>query len=242
MTAEQPSPRGFNTLNEKPLHAALKQWLAAPEDAFEVKLEGYFIDLIHEEVLIEVQTGSFGAIRKKLTVLCENHPVRLVYPVAVEKWVVLQPLEADGSPVRRKSPRRDSLYSLFRELIYLPKLMQHPNFSLQVLLIQEEEMRQSNGKTRRRHEKGWVKVERRLIQVVGQRTFTTPADLSTLLPEEVGNLFTTQELAKATRQPDWLARRMIYCLKEMGELQPAGKRGRSNLFARPQVWKDPFHP
>ena len=37
---------GIGTLNEKPLHAALKEWIAEESAAFEVKIDGYFIDVV----------------------------------------------------------------------------------------------------------------------------------------------------------------------------------------------------
>ena len=36
---------GIGLLNEKPLHASLKQWYARPGDRFEVPVDGYVIDL-----------------------------------------------------------------------------------------------------------------------------------------------------------------------------------------------------
>src|SRR3954451_13073360 len=43
-------------LREGPLHRALKEWLSAPGDAFEVPVEGYVIDLVRADgELVEVQ-------------------------------------------------------------------------------------------------------------------------------------------------------------------------------------------
>ena len=37
----QEMSRGIGLLNEKPLHAALKEWYAQPEDRFEVSVDGF---------------------------------------------------------------------------------------------------------------------------------------------------------------------------------------------------------
>ena len=114
--------------------------------------------------------------------------------------------------------------SVFRELVSIPHLFAHPNFSLAVLLIQEEEVRcHDAGHNWRR--KGWGTVERRLIGVVEERIFETPADLAALLPTALAEPFTARQLAAALDQPVWLAHKMIYCLAAMGELAPAGKTG-----------------
>jgi hypothetical protein len=38
--------RGIGSLNEKPLHAALKEWYARPEDRFEASVDGFVIDVV----------------------------------------------------------------------------------------------------------------------------------------------------------------------------------------------------
>jgi len=223
---------GFNTLNEKPLHAAIKRWYARPGDRLEVPLDGYFIDLIQDDLLVEIQTGSFGAIRRKLFDLCARYPVRLVYPIAAEKWIVTLAQDGSGAGTRRKSPRRGRVEDLFSEIIYLPGLMKAENFSLEVLLIQEEEVRRKDDSRRGWRRKGWVKQESRLIQVLDRRVFNTPADLGTLLPASLPEPFTTRELAASARQPVRLAQKIVYCLREMGVLTLVGKRGRSYLYER----------
>ena len=55
---------GINTFNENPLHKALKEWCGGPEAEFEVPLEGYIIDAIVDGVRIEVQTRTFGKMRR----------------------------------------------------------------------------------------------------------------------------------------------------------------------------------
>ena len=71
-------------LNEKPLHAALKAWYAQPGDRFEVPLDGFVIDIVRDNVLLEIQTRHFGAIKSKLATLVSSHQVRLIYPIALE--------------------------------------------------------------------------------------------------------------------------------------------------------------
>ena len=40
----------IGTLNEKPLHAALKERYARPGDAMEVKLHGYVVDVVRDSL------------------------------------------------------------------------------------------------------------------------------------------------------------------------------------------------
>jgi GNAT superfamily N-acetyltransferase/ribosomal protein S25 len=218
-------------LNEKPLHAALKQWYAQSNDRFEVLVDGFVIDIVRDDLLIEIQTGSFSKIKQKLVDLVARYPVRLVYPIAREKWLVKLPKEGKGQSSRRKSPKRGRIEEMFRELVSFPELFLDRNFSLEVLLIQEEEVRRYDGRRGWRR-KGWVTEERRLLAVVEQRLFETAEDVSALMPRELPSQFTTSDLAKALGIQRWLAQKMAYCLREMGEITTVGKRGRSILYVR----------
>jgi hypothetical protein len=128
-------------LNEKSLHAALKAWYAQPDDRLEVSVDGYVIDIVRQDTLIEIQTGNFTALKDKLYDLTERHPVRLVYPMAREKWILKLDPKGLEQASRRKSPRRGKLQDLFYELVRIPDLVSREHFSLEVLWIKEEEVR-----------------------------------------------------------------------------------------------------
>jgi hypothetical protein len=220
----------IGTLNENPLHSALKDWYAEPGDRMEVPVDGFVVDLVRAGLLIEVQTANFSAIGRKLAGLTACHRVRLVYPIPVQKWIVR--IDAEGRTLdRRRSPRRGVLEDVFEELVRIPHLLADPNFSLDVLLTHEEEVRTyQEGRAWRR--KGWVICERRLIDVAGRRLFRTPAELAALLPEGLPEPFTTADVAGAGGHPRWLAQKMAYCLRKMGALRQEGKRGNALLYRR----------
>jgi hypothetical protein len=229
---------GINTLNEKNLHACLKEWYARPGDRFEVDVDGFLIDVLRpgrgraRDLLIEIQTKSLGSLKRKLLKLCDSHRVRLVYPIPSEKWVVR--MDRDGETVlgRRRSPKRGSIFDLFQELVSIPGLMTRRGFSLEVLLVREEEVRRPdrNGGCWRR--KGWTIHERRLVDVVDRALFRTPRDLAALLPLGVSEPFTTADLAEGIGHPRWLAQKMAYCLREMGAIRAVGKKGNAILYGR----------
>ena len=190
------------------------------------------MDIVRGDFLIEIQTRHFGAIKRKLEKLLAHHCVRLVYPIPSEKWIVK--LADDGhSPVsRRKSPKQGVYENLFDELIRLPRLLMNPNFSLELLLIHEEEVRRYDGERGcRRH--GWVTDERRLLNVVDRRTLKTPADLYTFIPADLPEPFTTSDLATAIAKPLRLAQKMVYCLRSTGCITPVGKQSNSILHSKP---------
>ena len=220
---------GIGLLNEKPLHASLKQWYARPGDRFEVAVDGFVIDIVRDDLLIEIQTRNFAAINAKLSRLTRSYEVRLVYPVVKEKWIVRSATSRSGVAVRRKSPKRGRVEDLFWELVSIPRLLSNPNFSLEVLMIREEEVRRYDGRRKRWRRKGWTTEGRRLIEVVDRRLFEKAADWLAFVPAELQS-FTTQDLASVADTKRELAQKMAYCLREARMIELIGRQGRANLY------------
>lgn len=216
-------------MQESSLHAALKKHYARRGGLQEVPVDGYLVDVVRQELLIEIQTGNFTAIRDKLNALLDNHHLLLVYPVAQEKWIVRLPAEGDTPISRRRSPKRGQVSEIFRELVRIPSLMTHPNLSLEVLLVREEEIRRNDGQGSWRR-KGWSIVDHRLLEVVHSYLFQTPQDLLTLIPETLPQPFTSKDLAAAMGVRRYIAQKAAYCLRNMQVIAIAGKRGRAYLY------------
>jgi hypothetical protein len=228
MSPSTEAPDGIGTLKESSLHAGLKHWYALPGDKLESPLDGYWIDIVRGRLLIEIQTGSFSAIKPKLTRLLKNYPVRLVYPVPREKWIVR--VSADGKTLgRRKSPKRGQGIALFQELVRIPKLVAHRNLTLEVLFTQEEEIRRDDGRGSRR-KKYWSIADRRLLAVVDRQILVLPQDYLYFLPQALPERFTVRELSKALGQPYFKAGQMAYCLRHMGAIEAVGKRSNAILY------------
>jgi hypothetical protein len=229
---EPDSAFGIGTLNEGSLHAALKAWYAQPGDAFEVPVGDFVIDIVRGERLIEIQTSGFSSIKRKVKALVKDHALRLVYPVPREKWIVRLAKGGNGGILkRRKSPKRGAWEHVFGELVSFPNLLTNPNFSVEVLLIQEDEIRRYDGKRGWRR-RGWVTHDRRLLDVVDRRLFETPADLGDLIPPGLDEPWLTSDLAAAIGQPRRLAQQMAYCLRKMGVVEVVGKQGNAILYER----------
>ncbi|WP_162054920.1 hypothetical protein [Pontibacter pamirensis] len=221
---------GIGLRNERSLHAALKRWAALPEDKFEVPLDGYVIDMVRGEQLIEIQTRNFSAIRNKLSSLLAQHKVHLLHPVTAEKWVVQ--VDATGQKItsRRKSPYKGKLTDLFEELVRIPELMVHENFSFEVLLINEEEVRCRDGKGSK-HRKRVSVVDRQLIEVVASHQFRSEKDLLTFIPTTLLQPFSNKDLAASLQLPLHRCRQMTYCLRKMGAVTVVGKNRNELLFS-----------
>ena len=211
----------IGTLNEGSLHAALKDHYAQPGDQFEVPLRRFVIDIARRweepgELLIEIQTTSFGSMGNKLDHILGEHRVLLVHPIAVRTK-----LERDGTKPRW-SPKRGSIYSLFEELVSMPTLLDHPNLALDIVLA-EVVKRQIHDPKARRGRGGWRTVDRRLETIVETHRFDDVADLVTLLPAGLPSTFTTADLAASGQMSRDEAQRLAYCFRAANLFDQIGR-------------------
>ncbi|MHA2027122.1 MAG: hypothetical protein ACW98U_14570 [Candidatus Thorarchaeota archaeon] len=219
----------IGTLKERSLHASIKQLYMSSDAEAEVTVDGYVIDVIRDGILIEVQTRNFSKIKSKLLALLKNHPVKLVYPIPAEKWIVRQSPDGLTELGRRKSPKRMGFIHIFDELIRFPNYLAHHNFSLEVILIQEEEIRRKDGKGSWKR-RGWSIVDRRLVEVVDKRLYKNPSDFLQFIPDTLDRPFSNSDLMEALGISRRIAQRMTYCLRKMDAIKTVGKRGNAILY------------
>ena len=75
-------PSGIGTLSEKSLHAVLKRYYQPAEAYREIRVGRYVADVVTQDgCILEIQTRSLSAIKKKLSVFLEQYEVILVHPV-----------------------------------------------------------------------------------------------------------------------------------------------------------------
>lgn len=220
----------IGTLNEGPLHQAIKSLYCGDGARSEVAVGGYVAD-VHgaDDVIYEIQTAGFSSLKTKLGTLVNEHRVVLVHPVAVVRYIVKLSEQADQPATRRRSPKRGAVTHVLDELVSIPALLNHPNFELEVVLIEVEEFRAFDPKRVRRRN-GWRVVQRRLQEVLGVERFSCARDLLRMAPGQLPDEFTTSELAEAMGEPRRRAQKLAYCLREAGEITICGKQGNALCY------------
>lgn len=220
------TPPHIGTLTEQSLHAGLKQWLARPGDRLEVPLDGYVIDVVRGDMLLEVQTRHLYALKKKLRKLLHSHTVQLYHPIPAARWIVRQ--DRSGKQVgRRKSPKKGQPADIFKELVSMTPLLDHPRLTVSVLLVHEEQVWRDDGRGSWRRRR-WSIVDRRLLDVVAQHDFQGAAAWLRLLPADLPALFTNRELARALGCRLELARQASYTLRKLALVEVVGKEGNAH--------------
>jgi hypothetical protein len=222
----------IGTLGEMSLHAALKVWYGRSHDQFEASVEGYIIDIVRGERLVEIQTRHLYAMRAKLKKLLPYYTLHIIHPIHREKWIVRQ--SENGEAIsRRKSPKRGQFADIFYELVRIHNWLTHPNLTIEAVLTQEEEILRDDGAGSWRR-RGWSVHDRRLLAVLDRQQFATLADYCNILPHDLPDPFTNADLAAALNCRPNLAQKISYTLRHIGGVALVGKQGRAHLYSRTQ--------
>ena len=221
----------FSSGRESSLHSAIKNWYFLEGDKLEAQVDDFVVDIVRGDLLIEIQTANFSSIKPKLLRLLNEHKVRLVYPIPQKKWIVHKSTDTGEIFGRRRSPKKGRLYDLFNELIRIPSLFSKGNLSVEVLMIEVEEIWCDNGRGSWRR-KGASIEDRKLIRVLERKVFEHKTDFLKFLPKDLPDPFSNRNLAESLGIPISQSRKMTYSLRRIGAITHVGKSRNQMLFAR----------
>src|SRR4030043_1425471 len=221
----------FSAGRESSLHSAIKKGYFLEGDKLEDRVDDFVVDIVRGDLLIEIQIANFSAIKPKLSRLLNDHKVRLVYPIPKEKWIIHKSMATGETYGRRRSPKKGRLSDLFNELIRVPSLFSKGNFSVEVLMIEVEEIWRNDGRGSWRR-KGASIEDRKLIRVFEGSIFEQKADFLKVLPEDLPDPFSNRNLAESLGIPINQSRKMTYTLRKIGTITCVGKNRNQMLFAR----------
>lgn len=180
----------FSTLNESDLHHSLKILYAETyEGKTEVELEGHVYDIVTKNGnVIEIQTANLRKLLPKIEdAISKGHNVKLVHPVILTRRILLS--DEKGNKISfRKSPKKGSIYDVFKELTGIYTILLNPKFSLELVLIEMTEERVRTGELvqtqnkRRRFRKNWLKINKKLDTIIDTKIFHTSEDYLKLFP------------------------------------------------------------
>ncbi|WP_147612764.1 hypothetical protein [Treponema pectinovorum] len=243
----------INTYNETSLHKTLKQMYAKSSNGkTEQKIGNFICDIVAKsEGVIEIQTSNISSLRKKIEfILASDTNIKIVHPVIRNK--IIETYSRDGVLLtRRKSPKKESIYSMLRQLTGIYDLLTKNRFSLEVLEVTATEIRikfdqkmQTQNKSRR-HLKDWISKEKKLDFIHSKKTFRTKDDYLSLLPQTLSKIFTLvnlkneilkidfgEDFTKANRQDAAnKCKLLLWLLEKMEIVKRTGKKdGRSILY------------
>ena len=218
----------IGTRGESSLHRFLKYRYSA-RGKTEEEVDGFIADGINQDgEIIEVQTGSFGPLKKKMPVFAALGSVNIIHPIIISKYI--ETFDENGKRLyRRKSPRRGSEWDLFNNLLYAPELVLIPGLCIELVMVDVIEKRVRDGKGSW-HRKGASIQDRELCAWHGCRKLKGPADFRVFIPFAKDEEFTTAQLAQKAGIDTGLALKTINVLKKISVIQKTGTKGRAWLY------------
>ena len=219
----------IGTKCEYDLHRDLKYTYAGCRGRTETTIAGFVADGITAKgEVIEIQTGSFGPIRKKIEILAARGRVKIVHPVIITKYIEV--FDVDGKRLyRRKSPRRGSPWDIFDALVYASEIPLIRGVTVELALVDADEIRFKDGKGSR-----WrrgISVRNRLMTAFHRRIrLKKPADYFRFIPFKKDEKFTSALLGKKTGIDVNLARKTLYVLTKIGIVEKTGKLRNAYIY------------
>lgn len=221
--------QGIGTLSEKTVHAVLKHYYAPDTDMHEIPIEGFVADIYTGTEIIEIQTRSFNAMRRKLGAFLPLYPVTIVYPIPNIKWLCWIDEESGETSAKRKSPKRGNPYQAFTELYKIRPFLKDENLRFRFTLIDMEEYRLLNGWSRDK-KKGSERYDRIPVRLTEEVCIDRREDYMQFLPYDIPEPFTTKEFAKCAKIPARLAGIVLLILTDLTIVERVGKQGNSFLY------------
>ena len=214
---------------EKTLHAVLKNYIDPDEDHQEIPVDGCIADIFARDRITEIQTANMNAMRARLSCFLPRYPVRVVYPIPAQKWVIWIDPDTGALLKKNKSPLRGRFFHAFRELYKIRPFLKDPNLSFELLLIDMEEYRLLDGWSRNR-KRGSHRYDRIPLRIADRMLLTCPQDYMQFVPEGLSEPFTAAEFAHEVGFRKKGFSTVLLLLTEMGVVERVGKKGNAYLY------------
>jgi hypothetical protein len=221
----------IGTENESSLHRALKFQYAGKGGKTEVETGEFVADGIRKDgEYIEVQTGSFGPLKKKIKEFAALGHVRIIHPVAVTKTIEVY--ETDGKlHHRKKSPLHGTHWDIFDALLHAPELPLIRGVTIEIAMVDIIEKRVNDGKGARRR-RGISIKDRELSAFHESILLSKPKDYLRFIPFKKNEQFTVSSHAEKAGIKSWMSGKVLYVLTKMKLIKRVGKKGNAWVYAR----------
>lgn len=218
-------------LNEKRIHAVLKEYFEPRSKYHEVPYLGYVADIKNASGVIEIQTGSLYPLKAKLSSFLEESNVTLVHPVAAVKYLSwIDPATGDISP-RHKSPKQNPVLSSLVNLYYIRQFLAQQRLMIRLVLLEVDEYRYKNGWSRD-GKRGSTRYERIPIDLIDIISLDSPADYLSLLPDSMKNAneFTVRDFSEAVKISRRNAYMALSAMTAAGAIKKDRRRGNVDVY------------
>lgn len=246
----------IGTYKEKRLHIALKRFCCDDPLCYEVKVEpenkprdigekeegakhkrrrgSYIADIKCDGHIYEIQTASLYPLKDKIAFYLQHteNYVTVVHPLASVKWVSWIDPESGSISKRHKSPKKEDVRAIARDLYSLAELLGHPRLEIVLPMIEVEEYRNLDG-WGNSGKRGSTRYERFPLHLIDLVTLSSKQDYEDcFLPKSLPDRFTAAEYAKASGIRGIATYSALSALCTLGSLRKGEKVGKSYVYER----------
>lgn len=222
---------GIGTLSEKTVHAVLKNYYAKDTSHHEIRVNNFIADIVINDEIIEIQSGNFDKLRRKLTSFLPLYPVTLVYPIHRHKQIYWINPQTGEISKPRKSPKKRTIYEVFPELYKIKNFLCHDNLKLIIVLIDVDDYRYLDGWSKDK-KRGCTRSDCIPTKLIRELFINSVSDYQVFLPENLNDNFTSRDFAKAASIPLPLSQKTLNILHHMEIVVRTGKKGNAYLYKK----------
>lgn len=223
---------GIGTYGEKTVHSVLKNYFEPYSDGHEMKIGSFVADIVGEDGIIEIQTGGFERLRKKLEAFLPVSRVTVVHPIPRRKWIISINPETGEQGKKRKSPVTGTPYDIFPELYKIKPYLADENFRLCIVMLDIEEYRmppETSGLKRGRR-RGYVRYDRIPTELADEIHINCADDWSYFIPDGLPREYTSDEFGTLSGVGVRYSSLVLNVLTAAGAVRRIGKRGSRYLY------------
>ena len=243
VTENSADSTGIGTLNEKRLHAIIKNYICDDISKQEIivfdgnKKSRIAADILDDGRIYEVQTGGFFPLTSKIKRYLEetDYSVTVVAPVAHVKYLRWIDPSSGSISERHRSPKKSGVSSIAKELYWVRDFLTHERFSIRVLLLEMEEYRMQDG-WGNGGKRGSNRFDRVPLALLGEVDLNTPEDYAQhFLPDSLPSIFTVADYTRASGIRGRAAYSMVKILCDMGLVALDEKIGRAQGYKKLKI-------
>lgn len=215
----------IGTKQERTLHQYLKYYFCPDAKNHEQKCNGYIVDILKDNQIIEIQTSSFNTMRKKLEALLENYSITIVYPIIQERTLYNFNESGELESIR-KSPKREHPLKIGKELYKINHLLNNKNLSFigVILKVYEERIPYIN----RYKQKRMTRINQIPYELVEIINLKSASDFKHIIPFE--EEFTAADFKSKIKLSKRDSSACLLALRTLNAIEIARKDGKKYIY------------
>lgn len=219
---------GIGTYKEKTLHWIIKNYYESDETKQEVSIGNYVADICNDNNIIEIQTRAFNKLVHKLDYFLLTYKVKIIYPIAYEKWISwIDPITGEITS-KRRSPKKGNIYDSFYELYKIKRFLNNKNCKIVLLFLNIDEYRNLNGwnETKKRGSSRENQVPFEIVDEIEIDNFDM------FIPKELNYEFTSNDYSKLIKRNIRIAQLGLNILQYLKVVEVVRKESRKNIYKK----------